>query len=314
MRPIAVGDVFFSWSLDLPAVVTVLILASAYAAGVVRALRHGATWAWWRTGMFVGLGLGSLTWVTCGVLAVYNRTLFWTLALQITLLVTVIPVALALGDPVGLARSAHLPGSLKCLGILGRALRVVAYPLVGPVVAMASQFLLLFSGYLHAALAHAWVMDLMYANMLVVGCMVVIPVFGADEVLPSWCTDPFKLLFAALDGTIDAIPGICTYASGTAMGRGFYEALHRSWGPQPLHDTHIGGGLMITVAEVLGLPTLLVLFARWVRTDRQHAQAWDASLDRTASTAARQSQTRMVPANVERPWWTTDPRFRNPRE
>lgn len=311
VAPISPGDIVTSWTLDVPVVVALVVAAAAYLLGVRRAARNGISWPWWRTLLFFVLGLGGLAWTTCGVLGAYNRTLFWVFGIQMTLLVSIVPVAIAAGDPAGLVRAGRRTPR-EGTGPLGRLMRVFTYPFVAPVLAMASQMVILFSGYLHAALTHTWVMNLLYLHVLVAGCLIVVPLLGADEVLPAWCTDPVKMLVAGVDGLLDAVPGICALTAGSAVGGGYYAALHRGWGPSPLWDTHLGGGLMLAVAEVVGIPMLVVLFFRWARNDIRHAEEVDAEIE--GDRPARPSPG--VPAEpppLERPWWETDPRFRNPR-
>ena len=272
------------WTFDLPFVSITVALALAYGIGVHRARRSGALWPRWRVAAF-GLGLGSLAWVTCGLFAAYNHILFWPLAVQMTMLVTIVPVGLALGDPVGLVRAAWGCALEPQSRLIRGMLRTLAFPLVGPILAVVSQFAVLFSGYLHAALTHGSVMNLMYLNLLCVGCLVAVPFFGLEDLLPAWCTAPLRVLFAAVDGIIDAVPGIWTNTTATPMGRGYYAALRPSWCPTLLQDTHIGGGLMVVVAELLGIPMLAVLFVGWVRADRERARAWDAALDAESEVA-----------------------------
>ncbi|HEX7738051.1 MAG TPA: cytochrome c oxidase assembly protein [Marmoricola sp.] len=311
MAPIRTGDIITSWTFDLPAVALMCAAALAYLIGVRRVRGSGGSWPWWRTVLFIIVGLGSLAWVVDGVLGVYNRTLFWAFGVQVTLLVSIVPVALAAGDPIGLVRASRSPRADGSPNVFGRVLRVLTYPFVGPLLVLASLMAVLFSRYLHAALTHTWVMDVLYLHLLVVGLLAVLPLLGADEVLPAWCTDPMKMVVACVDGLLDAVPGICALTAGSPLGHGYYASLDRGWGPNPLHDTHLGGGLMLSVAEVVGIPMILMIFFGWARNDIRHATVVDAELEaeRPTRTAPGVAQ----PPPLERPWWESDPRFRNPR-
>ncbi|GAA3180404.1 hypothetical protein [Streptomyces ramulosus] len=46
----------------------------------------------------------------------------------------------------------------------------------------------------------------------------------------------------------------------------------------------IGGGLMLTLAELIGLPFLIAVFAEWVRSARDRTAVLDARLDRERAT------------------------------
>ena len=99
--PLTWSNVFTSWTLDVPALALAVVLATIYLVGVRSVGRQGR-WPRGRTTAFLG-GLAVLL-VTCsGFLGVYAHVLAWTYAAQMALLLTLVPVLLALGHPVGLA-------------------------------------------------------------------------------------------------------------------------------------------------------------------------------------------------------------------
>ena len=61
----------------------------------------------------------------------------------------------------------------------------------------------------------------------------------------------------------------------------------------------------------VGIPMILMIFFGWARNDIRHATVVDAELEaeRPTRTAPGVAQ----PPPLERPWWESDPRFRNPR-
>jgi putative copper resistance protein D len=91
----------------------------------------------------------------------------------------------------------------------------------------------------------------------------------------------------------------------------------------------LGGGLMLTLAELVALPFLLLVFLEWWRAEREKTAALDARLDRealaaattvpapapaeaaaadsaaAAATAAPAPAASAVPETT-RPWWETD--------
>ncbi|MFB6556910.1 cytochrome c oxidase assembly protein, partial [Streptomyces sp. NPDC056405] len=121
---------------------------------------------------------------------------------------------------------------------------------------------------------------------------------------------------------VDAVPGIVVMTSGTLIAGGWYASQHRPWDPSLQQDQMIGGGLMLTIAELVGLPFMIAVFAEWVRDERRRTRALDARLDRElavaapapAATAATTATTApaapAAPAvaqpEVTRPWWETD--------
>src|SRR5215469_1850330 len=100
------AGVWTAWQLD-PLIVVVLVTGAAgYARGMVLAKRRGRPWPVRRAVIFFGLGLGSLAVLGLGWPAVYARALFSVYALQLVLLLMVVPLLVAFGRPVELAMTA----------------------------------------------------------------------------------------------------------------------------------------------------------------------------------------------------------------
>lgn len=114
-----------SWSFDAVGavgVVLALALSITYAVGLVRAHRAGTAWPAWRTAAYLLLGIGSLLYATCGPIGSLRSAYLWMFALHVSVLGTVTPVALALGDPVRLMGWQRL--------FTGRLARLVTFPLL----------------------------------------------------------------------------------------------------------------------------------------------------------------------------------------
>ena len=242
-----------------PAVAVALaVLAAVYLLGVRRARGRGG-WPWWRVACFVVLGLGGIAVCTMSSLAVYDHTHLWALAAQLTLLLALVPVALALGDPVGLARAALGDSGRRRLErvLVGPVVRVLTFPVVAAVLATTFLVVVFFTGILHSALSHAAVMDVLYLAALVVGCLAALPMLGA-ELLPEWCTEPFRLLFAFVDGLFDAIPGVLVMTTGRRLADGWFAGRP----DDPNWDVHTAGALMLALGAVilvtLAVPVLLL--------------------------------------------------------
>jgi putative copper resistance protein D len=238
---------------------------------------------------------------------VYSPVLLWPMALRVTLLLTIVPVGLGLGDPIGLVSACLSPaGAARWQGILrARPVRLLTFPAIAPLLAVGTQFVVFFTGYLGAALGNGAVMRLLELQLVVTGCLFALPILGV-EVLPVWCTQPVRMTFAAIDGLLDAIPGIAVMTSSALVARGYYGSVVRSWGPSRGWDQTIAGGLMVTVAEVVAVPFIGILFRAWIREDARTAEVVDAALD--VADARRRA---VAPADEEppsnRPWWEVDP-------
>jgi cytochrome c oxidase assembly factor CtaG len=304
MSNYTIGTALTRWTFNLPVSVAIIVILAAYLLAVRAARSRDTKWPLWRTAAFIVLGLGSVVLCTMSSLAVYDHTLFWPLALQLVFLISIVPVCLSLGDPLGLVGAALSPAGRTHWerALRSPVARAITFPVVTPLVALALQMVVFFSGYLTAALHHAVVMDLLYLNVLVVGCVVALPLLGV-ELLPLWCTDPLRMLFACVDGLLDAIPGVALLTSSSLVAGGYYANVSRTWGPSPLRDQHLGGALILTVAEVIAMPLLGILFFRWARNDMSQALV----LDEERPVAQRTSTGGEL---LEKPWWETEARGR----
>ncbi|HEX3823576.1 MAG TPA: cytochrome c oxidase assembly protein [Mycobacteriales bacterium] len=306
LAPLTVGRFFSTWRFDPWVSSAVLLLLVGYVAGARAAARRGTSWPMSRTAWFVGLGLAPIVVATMSSVDVYSRVLLWPMALEVALLLTIVPVGLALGDPLGLVTVSLSPGGAdRWHRVLRNPLvRLLTFPAVSPVLAVVTQFVVFYSGYIGAAERHSWVMHLLQLQLVVTGCLFALPLLGV-EALPAWCTQPVRMTIAAFDGLLDAIPGIAVMTSSSLLAGGYYATIRRSWGPTRSWDQAIGGGLMLTLAEVVAIPFVAVLYRAWIREDATRAAAVDRELDLEEMRHDQTAHDGDQPAN--RPWWETNP-------
>lgn len=310
---VTAGALFTRWQFDPVMAAFCLLLAAGYLTGVRRVLAAGGEWPARRTVLFLAGGVGGLAVFTMSGIAVYDRVLFWAAAIQYSLLLALVPVLLALGEPLALLLVALPPDAAeRARRILhGRAVQVLTFPLVSAVLAVATQFALFFTPYFVASLRSNVLHELLYGQLLLTGCLFTLPILGA-EVLPAWCTYPLRTLFAGVDGLLDAIPGIVVMTSSTVIAQRYYTGLHLPWLADLQNNQQIGGGLMMTIAEVIGLPFTAVLFVGWFRYDRATAAAADHELDARAELGWPIAPTAEGIASGEtdpdrmRPWWEVE--------
>ncbi|WP_329130690.1 cytochrome c oxidase assembly protein [Streptomyces sp. NBC_01476] len=324
--PELTGSRFFaSWQVDGFALAAVLLLGAAYAYGVRRRLRAGERWPLWRVLAFYVLGLGTLVIATMSALAVYDQVLFWPAAVQNILLDLFAPLGLALGDPLALASPA---GRLR-RAFASTPARVLTYPLVSSVLVLISELTIYFTPYFSHALGNPGIRQLMHLQLLLTGCLFVLPMLSRQELLPRWCSHPVRAALVFFDGLFDSVPGIVVMTSGTLVAGHWYTTHPRTWGPSVQHDQMLGGGLMITLAELVSLPFVLAVFFEWWRAEREKTAALDARLDREAaaqappapagvaapassassapsSTSAAATAAAAAVPEMTRPWWETD--------
>jgi cytochrome c oxidase assembly factor CtaG len=321
------GRAFTAWQADPYALALVLLLGGLYAWGVLRLVRRGERWSAVRTAAFAVVGLGTIVVGTMSFLVVYGKVLFWPVGVQNLLLDLIAPLGLALGDPLSLAYRV-LParaGDRLHRVMRGPLVRLLTFPAVSTALVLASELCIYFTPYLPAALRNDHVHQLMYLQLLVVGSLFVLPMLTREELLPGWCGPPLRALFVFLDGLVDAVPGVVILTSGTLIAGGWYGQQHRGWGPSAQRDQQIGGGLMLTIAELIGVPFLIAVFVDWVRSERARTAELDRALDRAliavpvpaqkqakGQAGGQHGQTQGAaprPAaapELTRPWWETD--------
>lgn len=249
------GRLLTAWHLSP----TGILLAVALLAG----LRWSGTW--WRRGVYLVLGIGSLLYVTCGPVGTYAHVLLWCFGVKVATLVAVTPFGLAVG--------------VDRLPLRSRWLRAASFPLLSSVVAAASVTAVFFTGYGQAAVTHPALGAVLVVHLLAVGLLVAVPLL-TEDLLPSWATPPVRALLACVDGLLDALPGILVMTSSALLMPKFPGFSDPARGhTAPALDQKWAGGALIAVAEVVGLPMLLAVFAAWVRHDRESAARIDAELD-----------------------------------
>lgn len=306
LPPLSTARFFSTWHFDPWVAGAACIVLAAYVGGVRAARRRGVDWPISKLVWFVALGLGTTVVATMSSIEVYSRVLMWPMALQVTLLLTIVPVGLGLGDPLGLlVASASADGAERWRRVMAnRVWRVLTFPAVGPVLAVVSQIAIFYTGYIGATQRHDSVLHVMQLQLVITGCLFALPLLGV-EALPGWCTQPVRMTFAAIDGLLDAVPGIAVMTSRSLIAGGYYGTVTRSWGPTRSWDQTIAGGLMLTIAEVVAVPFIAILFRAWIREDATKARAIDRQLDLQE---LRQDGTVDEPsAETTRPWWETEP-------
>jgi putative copper resistance protein D len=225
-----------------------VVLLAVYA--VLLRVRR-TSWPWWRVACWTA-GVAVLAWSVLGAPAAYRAQTPWWGALGIALVAAVVPLALALGDPVALWEAGRRP----VRGIRSRVGRALIFPLVASALS-AALLLGAFTSPWYDDARHSEVpWDLLVVAALTAGLLVNLPLLSED-LLPSWCGPGLRALFAFADGLLDAIPGIVVMTTVQKYS----------------------GAVLLGVAESVGVPMLMAVMVQWVRSDAAEAAAVDARLD-----------------------------------
>lgn len=309
--PLTLQAVLTSWQFDAVSVVVVLALAVGYGWCVRRSgLRGRPVWCF---------GVATLLWLlaTVSMIGVYAYVLFWVRALQVVLLLLVVPFFLASATPVTALRAALPPvGRGRLVRMLaGRVARVLLHPATTSIAMLGTPWLLYLTPWYTAALQQPAVAAVTRILLVLIGFCYFYARLQVDPV-PRRYSQLISLLISVVESIGDGILGIVLWL-GPLIAPAYYAALHRDWGPSARMDQVIGAGVLWILGDVLGVPFLIVLMRALSADEKAHAAEVDAELDRAE--AAEAEKTEKVekadesgqPKAVEEParpalWWEAD--------
>ncbi|BBY21330.1 cytochrome c oxidase assembly protein [Mycobacterium stomatepiae] len=296
--PLTWGALVATAHLD-PISAAVIVLAAAAYAWCYRNARGARTVGAAQAGCF---GVGIAFWAVATVSAVgsYAYVLFWMRALQVLLLLYVVPFFLAQGKPITvLGDAVGREGIDRLLGT--RWARMLVHPLTTSLAMLATPWLLYLTPWYPAALESEWVGAPARIGLVVIGFGYFYARLQSDPV-PRRYPQLISLLISVAETLGDGLLGLVIW-QGSLIAEAYYAALHRTWGPDQRLDQTIGAGVLWILGDVVGLPFVLLLMRALSRDERAHAVEVDAELDRTDAVESE----RAAPSGL---WWENDPQMR----
>src|SRR6266545_5172470 len=278
--------------LDSPLAVVLVLAAGLYLYGAHRLRARGDHWPAGRTVLFLGPGLGSVALVTLSGLAAYDQTLLSVHMVQHMVLGMIAPIFLALGAPVTLAlRTLPVRPRRALVAVLhSRVARVLAFPLVGWGLFVATPFALYFSPLYEAGLRHPWLHELEHVHFVLVGCLFFWPLIGLDP-LPGRVAYPLRFLLLFVTLPFHAILGLSIMNGSQLIAGDYYTALHLAWS-DPASEQKVGGGLLWASGDLVGLLMLGSVAVQWMHASQREAEREDRRLDRLEELARQQAERR----------------------
>ena len=319
--PLTWTTVLQSWRWDTASAPLILVIAVGYVWAYRRAGARGAAVSPSRAWCFA---LAVALWVvaTMSMVGVYAYVLFWVRALQVLLLLMVVPFFVANSRPVSVLRGALGPvGRQRLDRALGsRWARVLAHPLTTSVAMLATPWLLYLTPWYVAALRSPVLDGLTRLLLVLVGFGYFYSRLQTDPV-PHRYSQMISLVISIAETIGDGLLGIVLWL-GPLIATDYYQALHRDWGPSPRVDQSIGAGILWLLGDALGLPFLIVLMRAFSADEEAHATEVDAALDRLEQTQLEQTQPGQTQPGQTQPgqtqpgraestlWWENDPQLR----
>ena len=278
---------FTTWDIDLLWATVAAFGIALYVVGVIRLRRRGDRWPIYRTVLWVA-GMVTLFWVTSGPINAYQDYLFSLHMLGHMLLTMGIPLMLVPGAPVTLAlrafekRDDGTRGGREWImwGVHSPFAKVITHPLVAAGIFVGSLWVFyftdLFRWSLYDHLGHVW----MVAHFLISGFLFVMTLTGIDPL-------PYRMPYAGRLVTLIAVMamhaffGVAMMMQEGLMVAEWFGAMGRTWGPTPLEDQYIGGGVAWSIGEIPTLITAIVVAIQWSRSDERQQRRTDRHADRT---------------------------------
>jgi len=276
-----------AWNIDLLWLLVAAFAVFFYLAGVWRLRRRGDAWPLYRSILWVA-GMVLLVWVTCGPVNVYQDYLFSAHMVGHMLLTMAIPLMLVPGAPITLAlrairkRDDGTRGGREWImwAVHTPVARVLTNPWVAAAIFVGSLWIFyytdLFRWSLYDHLGHEW----MVVHFLISGYLFVQSLIGIDPV-PYRLPYPGRLVLLLAVLAIHAFFGIAIMMQTGLFVAEWFGAMGRTWGPTPIEDQYIGGGIAWSIGEIPTLILAITVAIQWSRSDDRAQRRRDRHADRT---------------------------------
>jgi len=278
---------FTAWDIDVLWLVAAGFGLFLYLAGVRRLRLRGDRWPIHRTVFWV-LGMLMLLWVTGGPINAYQEYLFSVHMLGHMMLSMAIPLLLVSGAPVTLAlRAIHkrddgTRGGREWImwAVHSPFSKVVTHPFVAAGIFILSLWAFYFTDLVRWSmfehLGHEW----MVAHFLISGYLFVLSLVGADPV-PYRLPYPGRLITLIAIMAMHAFFGVAIMMQEGLMVADWFGSMGRTWGPTPIEDQYIGGGIAWSIGEIPTLILAITVAIQWSRSDTKLQKRRDRHADRT---------------------------------
>ena len=276
------------WDVSVDVWLPVLLAAFAYwkAADIVDRQHPANPVPRWRRWAWLA-GLGAYVLAVASPLGYYDTVLFSIHMIQHLLLVMVAAPLLVLAAPLTLLLRVATPAARRdwILPVLhSRAVRVVAHPVVAWGLFAAVMWFSHFSPLFDAALDDELLHRAEHVLYVVSGLLFWWPIVGADP-SPHRIGYGGRVLYLALGMPLSSLLGLVIFSAQTVLYP-HYETLVRDWGPPPLDDQAVAGGIMWVGGDAAFVLALVLTVAAWLRFEEREAVREDARLARRRARVA----------------------------
>jgi cytochrome c oxidase assembly factor CtaG len=293
--PPTLANLLFGWTFE-PAVVIPLLAAALgwrYAVRRVDARHPANRVPRVRSLAFYG-GLVAVAVALVSGIDRYETVLFSVHMVQHLLLTLVAAPLFALSAPITLLLRLSSPATRRrwILPVLhSRALRVVSFPLVAWLIFAGVMWGSHFSPLFDRALEDPLVHDLEHLGYLAAGVLFWWPAIGPDP-SPWRMSHPVRVMYVFLQMPQNTFLAVAILNASQPLYP-HYATLVRSWGPSPLNDQQIAGGIMWLFGDLGFLAAILGLVLAWMRHEERETGRADRRADE-AMAGIRDRETRLA--------------------
>ena len=287
-------DLLLAWSLGAQEILPLLGAALIYrwAVGVVRRAHPENPVPRYRVVAWY-LGLFVLLIALASPIATYDTTLFTAHMVQHLLMVMVAAPLLAIGAPITLLLRVASPETRQrfVLPVLhSRVVKILAFPVIAWILFAAVMWASHFSSLFDAALDNEFIHLAEHALFLGSALLFWWPVVGADP-SPWRLPHPARVAYLFLGMPQSSFLGLAIFSAPEPLYP-HYVTLARTWGPTPLADQQLAGGIMWAGGDAAFLVAMIVALWVWLRAEERAGRLADEKLDRdAAASSARPTRT-----------------------
>lgn len=297
---LTVGRWLTAFDIDILWVVAVGFGVVFYIAGILRLRNRGDRWPIHRT-VFWMAGLLLLLWVTSGPINAYQEYLFSVHMLGHMVLSMAIPLLLVSGAPITLAlrairkRDDGTRGGREWIlwAVHSPYSRFITHPFVAAAVFILSLWAFYFTDLVRWAmydhLGHEW----MIIHFLISGYLFVMTLVGIDPI-PYRLPHAGRLITLIAVMAMHAFFGMAIMMQEGLMVAEWFGSMGRTWGPTPMEDQYIGGGIAWSVGEIPTLILAITVAIQWSRSDVKLQRRRDRHADRTGDAELEEYNARLA--------------------
>jgi len=230
----------------------------------------------------------------------YDGTLFSVHMVQHVMLTLLAPPLIALGGPITLLLRVARPNVRRrfLLPVLhSRVVRIVSHPIVAWILFAGVMWGTHFSPIFEHSLEDDAVHKLEHAAYLTAGLLFWWPAVGLDP-SPWRIPHPLRVLYVFLQMPQNTFLALAIFSAPEPLYP-HYVALQRAWGPTPLADQQVAGGLMWVIGDLTFLVAILGVVLAWMRADERLGARRDAQIEAERE-QIRARETRLAERNLRR--------------